>query len=32
MYSGYVESENENQNSRCWQDMLSIEKSGIDDS
>ena len=22
MYDGYVDSENENQNYRCWQDML----------
>jgi len=25
MYGGYVESENENQNSRCWQDIVTFE-------
>jgi hypothetical protein len=25
MYGVHVESKNENQNSRCWQDMLSFE-------
>ena len=26
MYGGYVESENENQNSRCWQEIFTSHK------
>jgi len=29
MYGVHVESENENQKYRCWQDMLSLSKSSI---